>query len=49
MLRPEDVDNQLYLLALAIIDNKPNSLHNWAVDHIQLRRGYSDKGTTEGR
>jgi len=32
----EDLERQLELLALAIYDNKPNSLHNWAHDYLSL-------------
>ena len=35
----ENIEYQLELLALAIIENKPNSLHNWATDFIQMIRG----------
>jgi len=36
VLGNDDLERQLELLALAIYDNKPNSLHNWAYDYISL-------------
>jgi hypothetical protein len=35
-LKNEDLERQLELLALAIYENHPNSLNNWACDYISL-------------
>jgi len=45
-IKPEDMERQLELLAMAIHDNKPNSLHNWASDYLSLLRTVRDREET---
>jgi len=43
ILKNEDLERQLELLAMAIYENNPNSLHNWAHDYLSLLRSVREK------
>lgn len=46
-LETEDLERQLELLAMAIYDSSPNSLHNWAHDYLSLLRSHREQSQTQ--
>ncbi len=43
----KNIEHQLRLLAIAIHDDKPASLKNWASDYIQMLDGKQDRRRAE--